>query len=252
MINPLDLSDRNILVTGASSGIGRETCILLSKLGAKVLLVARREQELNATLHKMSGTEHSIIPFDLKHVDLIPSWIENIASQHGKLHGLVHCAGIQKSNLIRNFDNAAVQEIMQINFNATYSLVRGYRQKQVYNSPSSIVVLGSVGGLVGMAGNTVYTASKGAVISLVKSAALELARQNIRVNCIAAGLVQSPMLDEYRHQLSEAKFDEMIRDFPLGIGTPLDVANAIAFLLADTGRWITGTTLVIDGGYIAQ
>ncbi|MBI1184762.1 SDR family oxidoreductase [bacterium] len=252
MINPMDLSEHRILVTGASGGIGRVTCILLSNLGAKVILVARREDALNETLSLMSGTDHVIASFDLAQVDLIPDWIKGITDQHGSLHGLVHCAGIQRSNVIRNFDNQAVQEIMQINFNSAYSIVRGFRQKHVHASPSSIVLLSSIGGLVGMPGNTVYTASKGAIISVVRSFSLELARQGIRVNCVAPGIVQTDMVDKFRNSISESQFNQISESYPLGLGNPDDVANAIAFLLADTGRWITGTTLVIDGGYTAR
>lgn len=252
MINPMDLSNRNILVTGASSGIGRATCILLSQLGAKVILVSRREETLNETVAQMSGSDHIVSPFDLTQVDKIPNWLKEIAERIGKFHGLVHSAGIQKSNLIRNFDDDAVQEIMQINFNAAYSLVRGFRQKEVHQKPSSIVLLSSVAGIIGTPGNTIYSASKGAIISLVRSAALELARQAIRVNSVAPGVIQTDMSDKFQESLSDAQFKKIIDQHPLGLGTPIDVAQAIAFLLANTGQWITGTNLVLDGGYTAQ
>lgn len=253
MINPMDLSEHTILVTGASSGIGRATCVLLSELGAKVILTARRQEQLEETLSLMSHDGHTIVPFDLSQVEQIPAWLKDVADQHGKLNGLVHCAGMQLMKPIRDFDDESVQGMMALNFNAAFSLIRGFRHKQVYSrDSSSIVLLSSIAGLVGTPGNSIYSATKGAIIALVRSAALEVARQGIRVNGIAPGFIDTEMGEGLKQTLSESQFNKLIDQHPLGLGMPEDVANAIAFLLANSGRWITGTTLVVDGGYTAQ
>lgn len=252
MINPLDLSGKRILITGASSGIGRETCVLLSELGARVVLVARRKKLLEETLSMMQGDGHFVRPYDLTQIDSIPIWLRETALEMGTLHGLVHSAGIQRPLAIRSVDRAALDETMTINFAAGYSLARGFRHSTVHAESSSVVFLSSVAGLIGISGNSTYSASKGALIALTKTLALELKRDNIRVNCVAPGLVETQLVEHAVKNYTGEQYEAIKAMHPLGIGQPRDVAYAIAFLLADTGRWITGTTLVVDGGYTAQ
>ena len=249
IVNPMDLSGRNILITGASSGIGRGTAILLSQLGARVILVARREDKLEETLTMMHGTDHRIEPFDLTNIDAIPNWMRTLVTPEQRLHGLVHGAGLMHIRSIREVDNDSLNEMMTINFNAAYSLTRGFRHRKVRADSSSIVLLASVSGLIGQAGNTAYSASKGALISVARALAMELAREQIRVNCVAPALVESDIVDHMAERLTPEQFQKVEDKHVLGLGKVQDVANAIAFLLADTGRWITGTTLVLDGGY---
>ncbi len=252
MINPLQLSDRTILVTGASSGIGRETAVLLSQLGARLVLVARDRDRLEQTLSMLDGSSHEILVCDLLDVDKIPEWMKNVSSSCGPLSGLVHSAGVQITKPLRTLSNSNIQDVMTINVTASFGLIKGFRQKGVCTNPGSVVLLSSVMGLVGQPGISAYSASKGALVSLVKSLALELARENIRVNCVAPAHVHTEMADKLQSTLSDEQVESIVRMHPLGIGTPRDVANSIAFLLADTGRWITGTTLVVDGGYTAH
>ena len=249
IVNPMDLSGRNILVTGASSGIGRGTAVLLSQLGASVILVARREDKLEETRSMMHGDDHVIAPFDLTNIDKIPQWMRSLTSSEKRLHGLVHSAGLMHIRSIREVDNDALNEMMAINFNAAYSLTRGFRHRKVRAEVSSIVFLASVSGLIGQAGNTAYSASKGALISVARALAMELAREQIRVNCVAPALVESDIVDHMGGTLTPEQFQKIEDKHVLGLGKVEDVANAIAFLLADTGRWITGTTLILDGGY---
>lgn len=249
MINPLDMTGRTVLVTGASSGLGRGTCLLLSQLGAKVILVARSEDGLNQTLSQMEGTGHRVAPFDVAQVEAIPEWMKSLAAETGPLSGLVHSAGIHTTHPLRVLQPSKIDEVMRINFTAAVALTKGLRQRGVKAERASVVYISSVMGLVGQRGVTAYCASKGALIAAAKPLALELADENIRVNCIAPGHVRTGLAMKSESLLSDEQI-RIIEDMhPLGIGEEIDVANAVAYLLAETGRWITGQTLVVDGGY---
>lgn len=252
-INPMSLTGRRILVTGASSGIGRETCILLSKLGAAVILVGRNAERLQQTTEQLHGQYHRTEIFDLAdRIEEIPAWMKTISSEIGPLHGLVHCAGAQLTMPMQSLRKQHIDNLMLINLTAAILLAKGFRQPGVVSSSGSIVFIASVRGLVGEAAMATYAASKGALISLVKSIAIEYAYQGIRINCVVPALVQTEMFDQAREILTPEQVAAIVAMHPLGLGTSRDVANAIAFLLADTGRWITGSSLIVDGGYTAH
>ncbi|MDL1984177.1 MAG: SDR family oxidoreductase [Deltaproteobacteria bacterium] len=252
MINPMDLSGRIIMVTGASSGLGREASILLSQLGAHVILVGRNEEQLNKTLSLMEGDRHYIKPFDLKEVDEIPKWMKAIAAETGPLSGLVHSAGISATLPLRGTSTKKLEEIMRVNFTAAMNLTKAIRLKGIRAKSVSIVCISSVVGLAGTPGLSAYSASKGALISFCRSAAVELANEGIRINSVAPGHVMTEMGEKTRDTLPPEHFKALEAKHPLGFGTPRDVANAVAFLLADTGKWITGTTMVVDGGILTR
>lgn len=252
MSTPMDLTNKNILVTGASSGIGRDTAVLLSELGASLIIVARREDELNNTRKMMRGSNHIINVYNLRNIEHIPLWIKELSFNFGPLDGLVHCAGVEIVRPLRLITSDTFTEIMDINVNAAIALTKGFRQKNVYRRGGSIVYISSVAGITGQVGHAEYCASKSALIGICKSLALELAKDGIRVNCIAPGVIQSELFQKAKMTRSSDQIVKIISQQPLGLGTPRDVSNAVAFLLADTGRWITGTTLVVDGGYTAH
>ena len=247
-----EMSGKTVLVTGASSGIGRETAILLSIMGATVVLTGRDTGRLEETLSRMAGDGHKVEPFDLGDVDAIPAWIKRIASQTGPLHGLVHSAGIQHTIPLRVLSAAKLEEQMRTNFTSAVMLLKGFRQKGCVAPRSSVVLLSSVLGLAGQPAVSVYSASKAALIGFARSAAVELAGEGIRVNCVAPGYVETEMAGEIRTKMTPEQFEAISRLHPLGLGTPGDIAHSIAFLLSEAGRWITGTTLVVDGGYTAH
>ena len=250
-MNPLDMSGRTVLVTGASSGIGRQTALYLSKLGATVVVTGRDKDRLEA-VQAMIGVGCISEPFDLSAIDQIPFWLKDIANRAGPLSGLVHSAGVSATRPLRTISEEQISSLMSINVSAALSLTKGFRQKGVSSQPSSIVFLSSVMGLVGQPANALYSASKGALIAMVRSLALELAREGIRVNCIAPAMVMTEMAEHLKATLPPDNWKAVEAMHPLGVGAPEDVAGAVAFLLASTGRWITGTTLVVDGGYTAS
>lgn len=252
-MNPFsDISGQRILVTGASSGIGRETCVLLSHLGAQLVLVGRSEDRLAATLDSLDGTGHVVKPKDMADPDVIPAWMKILAKESGPLTGLVHCAGIHAFNPVRFLKDQDFSNMMNVNVNSAVQLAKGFRQKGVRGESNSLVLLASVAGLVGQAGVAAYSASKGAITSLTRSLAMELAAENVRVNCVAPGIVKTEMTQEFQSKLTDEQYQQLCNDYPLGLGEPRDVANAIVFLLSNTSRWVTGTTLVVDGGFTAK
>jgi NAD(P)-dependent dehydrogenase (short-subunit alcohol dehydrogenase family) len=252
MMNPMDLTGQTILVTGASSGIGRETARLISRLGARVALVGRNEERLAETLRLLEGDGHSAEPFDLFSTDEIPRWLKSISARSGPLHGMVHSAGIHKLRPLRVLNAQIVEDIMRINVAAAISLAKGFCQKGVFVPGGSIVFLSSVTALTGQAGLAAYAASKGAIVALTRALAVELAGEHIRVNCVAPGVVMTEMGQGLLRMLTSEQGAALEAKHLLGLGSACDVAYAIAFLLAETARWITGTALVVDGGYSAH
>lgn len=249
---PFSLADRVVLVTGASSGIGRATAIVLSKLGAKLLLVARSPEGLAETRSLLSDGPHVVCPFDLNDIDAIPDWLKQVGKEHGPLAGLVHSAGIHVTRPVRFQSSEQLGEVMRVNFTAAMQLVKGFRQRGVCTNPSSVVLVSSVMGLVGQPGVSAYVASKGALVAVARSLALELAPDGIRVNCVAPGQVESRMAAAQMESLTAEQQQAIAAMHPLGIGQPEDIGNSVAFLLSNAARWITGTTLVVDGGYTAH
>ena len=251
MLN-FDLTGRRVLVTGASSGIGRATSLYLAGLDADVVLCGRNEQRLQDTLDSMPEGDHLLAPFDLAtELDEIPAWIRGL-SKSGPFQGLVHCAGVEMTLPVRQVNHACFEKVFRINTEAALMLTKGIRQKKCFQLPCSIVFVSSVAALTGQSAISLYCASKGALNAMTRSLAVELARQGIRVNTVCPGQVDTEMNDAIKVKLTQEQYQAIINAHPLGLGTPDDVAAAVAFLLADTGRWITGANLVVDGGYTAK
>jgi NAD(P)-dependent dehydrogenase (short-subunit alcohol dehydrogenase family) len=249
VLNPLDLTGRRFLVTGASAGIGAETAILLSRLGGRVLAVGRDQARLEQTMAKLEGEGHAMEARDLSQTDDLPVWIKAKAAEGGPFDGVVHSAGIVLNRPLRILKTKDLDTINAINVSAALMLAKGLRLKGVAAERSSLVLISSVAALKGQPSLVAYAASKGALISITRTLAVELARDNIRVNCICPGLVKTEMASNLENILTPDVYTEIEKAYPLGVGTTADVAHAIAFLLADTARWITGGILVLDGGY---
>ncbi|MBT1444941.1 SDR family oxidoreductase [Shewanella sp. JM162201] len=250
--HPMDLSGKLILITGASSGIGRETAILLSKLGARVILNGRHSDTLVQTQALMEGDGHIISPFDMSRTDEIADWVVSLTKAHGPADGFVHCAGVQENRSIRLFDAAFFDTTMHTNLASALAVAKGFRQRRNRERQGAIVLVSSIAGLIGQSANVVYGASKAGLMSATRGLAMELLRDNIRVNCVAPALVNTEMASKTRDNMTEAQFQSILDQHPMGIGEPVDVANAIAFLLSDAARWINAVTLPVEGGYLAN
>ena len=250
--NPMQMSNRLVLVTGASAGIGRSCCILLAKLGARVILCARDTEQLQETLKLMAGKGHIVAPCDLQQTDELAQWVTSLSIEHGNIDSMVHCAGVQVTQSIRLFDQEMFDHTMHTNLASGLALAKGFRKKRDKKSMGSIVFVASIAGFIGQPGNIVYGASKAALIGATRGLAMELLRDNIRVNCVAPALVETAMAAKTRNGMSEAQFAHIEAQHPMGIGKPDDVANAIAFLLSDAARWINAVCLPVEGVYLAQ
>ncbi|MBQ7617971.1 MAG: SDR family oxidoreductase [Desulfovibrio sp.] len=235
-----------ILVTGASSGLGQASAILLNSLGATVIGVGRNEENLDKTKFLCNNQEKFYSePFDLaKDINQIPSFIKTLRQKFGKFKGLLTCAGTITVLPISQQSPSDVETIFQVNLFALYQVCRGFldRRNNV-GAGSSVVLIASTGAFRDNAGISSYAASKGAVVALCKSLACEYLPQHIRVNCISPALIPTPMTKRvYEH------LDEIANSYPLGPGQPKDVANLASFLLSTASRWITGQNIAIDGG----
>ncbi len=251
-MNPFDLSGRRYLVTGASSGIGRAVSIVLSQWGGSILAVARNEERLRQVVTEMAGDGHAYQCVDLATATDLPDRMKEWASSGGKFHGAVHAAGIQLVAPLRIMNEGDLQRMWSINVQAALLLAKGLRRKDVRAEQGSIVLVSSIAGLAGQPVQSGYSSTKGALIAAARSLAMELAPERIRVNCVAPGLVKTPMEERLRAALGDGPLSAVETAHPLGLGEAVDVAHAVAFLLSDAARWITGTTLTVDGGYTAQ
>ncbi|MGB1205686.1 MAG: SDR family NAD(P)-dependent oxidoreductase [Chitinophagales bacterium] len=237
------LKNKTILVTGASSGIGKQTAINISKMGANLFITGRNEERLKQTLAEMEG-KHQIIVSDLtKEKDLI-HLVENI--EH--LDGLVYCAGISKSLPIKFIKQPYLFDIQKINYESAVILSATLLKKKKINKNASIVFVSSIAAQHPYKGGAVYAGSKAALEAFARSLALELAHRKIRVNCLAPAMVKTDMYETTKAAVSTAAMEKDAMRYPLGIGQSDDVANASIFLLSSASRWITGQTICLDGG----
>jgi len=253
-LNPFQLKNKNIIITGASSGIGRQCAISASQLGARVILISRNMAKLHETLDLMDQERnHIICAVDIMDFELTEREIKKAMDEVGKMHGIIHAAGISTTLPLRSITATKMDDYFQTNVYGSIQLTR-ILTKPAYLSEdgASIIFLTSVMGVVGEVGKTIYSLTKGALVAGAKSMALELAPKKIRVNCISPGVIITPMSSAAVYTQNEAALEKTKSYHPLGLGIPEDVANGCMFLLSDASRWITGTNLMIDGGYTAR
>lgn len=244
---------KKFLVTGASSGIGEGLARYLASQGAQLFLVGRSQERLAKLISQIDGEKHRVEGKDLsKDIEDIPAWMKSIGNEFGSFDGLVHCAGIQAPMPIRACSLEHWRKVTSINLDVSFMLLKGLRQRGVKAEEASVVFISSVMSKAGEPSLAPYCASKAGLDGLVRAAALELASERIRINSIAPGMVNTPLLQDLLARVGTDAVNRALELHPLGIGEVSDTTNAICFLLSSRARWITGTTLVVDGGYLAR
>lgn len=253
-MSKIDLKGKNIIITGASSGIGRECAVQCSKCGANVILLGRDKERLEETMSLLDKSVKSkYYAIDLVKYNDVGEWINQISEEFFPISGLINSAGISTTLPLKLATPEKINDFYNINVTAGINLTKLIAQKGIISDTGgSIVFISSVMGVVGEAGKTIYSLTKGALISGVKSMAVELAIKNIRVNCVSPGVVETPMSKNAVYSKNEESYEKIKKLHPLGLGKTTDVANLIMFLMSDLSGWITGTNLIIDGGYTAK
>lgn len=243
IFNPFSLSGKTILVTGASSGIGRGISVALSKMGSDVIISGRNKAKLDVTLSEMAEGNHSIVTADLTNaVD-----ISALADLVTPLNGIVHCAGIGHRMPAKMISENDIDTVMKANFNSAVLLQAALLTKKKVKKDSSIVFIASKAADFPSPGNAIYGASKGAMISYARCLALELAPRCIRVNCICPAMVWTDLI--LQNEVTEEQLRESEKNYPLKrYGKPEDVANLAIYLLSDASSWMTGSCIDLTGG----
>ena len=252
MTDLLNLTGRSYIVTGAASGIGRATTLLLSECGAKVLLVDINEENLKKVATECKN-ETATLVLDLTDAATIKSEIKAKVATFGKINGFVHCAGIPYVAPLNAVNAEKAEKVHQLNTYAAIELAKACSNKLIYaGEAGSFVLISSVYGIVGSAANVVYAMSKGGIIAVTKALSMELVGKGIRVNCVAPGFIKTPMMTEVSGGMGDDYYNTLNSLHPMGLGEASDIANGILFLLSDMSKWMTGTVLNIDGGFTAQ
>jgi NAD(P)-dependent dehydrogenase (short-subunit alcohol dehydrogenase family) len=244
--------EKLIIVTGASSGIGRATAIHLSSMGARLVLIARSENRLRDTLENLTGTGHSYYVFDFNNTEQIGDLILRIKTEQGVISGLVHCAGIAPMRPLSMSNFEFMHTTFKVNFYSFVELMRNISKKGIFVTPCSCVAISSIAGKVGYKSKVAYCSSKAALDGGIRSLAKELSSKGIRVNSVVPGYIETEMTKEDARTAGTETYNDTIfsRQY-LGVGTIQDVSSAITFLLGEESRFITGTGLVVDGGYLS-
>lgn len=239
------LENKTILVTGASSGIGKQIALTLAAQGASLIITGRNKARLHDTLHLLKGTDHLAYVCDLA----IHEEMASMVSKLPVLQGAVYCAGVIQYLPAKFISQEKIDQVFNINYHAQILLLQQLLKNKLIAKGSSLLFISSISSKLGVPGTLVYASSKAAINSAAKVLAVELSKQKIRVNSLCPGLVRTSMLESAQEAADEDSFAEIERSYPLGIGLPEDIANTACFFMADASKWITGVNLVIDGGH---
>lgn len=245
MQTPFSLEGKTVLITGASSGIGKAVAQECAAAGATCIITARNEERLTATLNSLDGEGHQLLLADLSSSDCIETIVEHLP----KLDGVVSCAGIVETKMLKFTEEDDLLRLFNTNAFSSIRLIRTLVQQKKLKKEASIVIISSISGVkCGYLGGSIYGATKGALEGFTKATALELAPQKIRVNTITPGMVETSLLkdSEIDSELLEADKQK----YPLKrYGNPVEIGYSAVYLLSDATKWMTGTSLLIDGGY---
>lgn len=243
MFNPFSLEGKTILVTGASSGIGRGIAVTCSKMGASVIINGRNMVKLSETLSMMEGEGNVVVAGNLTDSQTLATIVKSLP----KLDGVVHCAGISQRIPCKLLSEQLVDEVMDVNFKAPIMLQSELLKQNKLNKGGSIVFIASMAIWSPSVGNSVYSASKGAVVSFANCLALELAPRKIRVNCISPAMVWTDLILKDGLEEEQLRADE--NNYPLKrYGQPEDIANLVVYMLSGASTWMTGSNVKISGG----
>lgn len=246
MSTPFHLTNKTILITGASSGIGKQAAIDCSKMGAHVIITGRNKERLADTFSHLQGSGHTQIVCDL----MKPEELQTLAESLPDIDGLLHSAGIVMPIPAKFTEEKHLKEVMGVNFETAVLLMTRLLKLKKIKDNASLVFLSTVAVNYPYSGSALYSASKAALEAYSKNLALELHTKKIRSNYITLAMVNTPMYNEtVKHGMHGSDASEYNKKYLLGIGETTDVANAVIYLLSEASRWVTGTNLVLDGGY---
>jgi len=245
-MTPFHLQNKTILVTGASSGIGRQVAVSICEMGGNVVITGRDQQRLNETFSLLKSGNNLQILADLQKEEELQALMAAIPS----LDGIVNCIGIVKPFPIKFLSEEKIADTFDINYKTQVLLMAQISRQKKLNKNASVVFISSISAAHPHKGGAMYAGSKAALEAFSKVMALEFFQQGIRSNCLVPAMVKTPMYEYAEKDASKEKLDEHVSKYPLGVGTPEDVANAAIFLLSDAARWITGTSITLDGGFL--
>lgn len=243
MNNPFSLKGKTILITGASSGIGKATSVACAKAGARVMLTARDETRLQETLSLLDGEGHNVICAEL----CLQEDINRLVEQIPELDGVFLCAGVSDTTPVKYITSEAIQRVLSINLEAPMLLTQRLLLKKKIRKGASLVYMSSMGAEQVTPGLGIYAASKNGINAFMRAVAAEQVNRKVRANAVMAGMVKTELIGTLS-QLSEEDIKRDEAKYPLGYGTPEDVANAVIYLLSDASRWMTGSVIKLDGG----
>ena len=250
--NPFDLTGKTIVVTGASSGIGRQCAIDCSRIGARIVIIARNRERLKDTFDNLQGENHLMFVADLTDSNKVMEVSDLIGNEVGKINGLVNCAGVSATLPLKLMGHDKIEDLMESNVVSAFDLTRELSKVRRMEEGSSIIFIASVMGCVGEIGKSLYSLSKGALIAGARSLACEFARRKIRVNSISPGAILTPINAQLPHMADPERKAILESQHLLGIGETSDISNGVIYLLSDASRWVTGQNLIIDGGYTVK
>jgi NAD(P)-dependent dehydrogenase (short-subunit alcohol dehydrogenase family) len=246
------LDGATYFITGASSGIGRAAALLLADCGARVIVNGRDKERLNETLFALKGSGHQAFLSELQTADQTNDCVTDLLKSIGPLNGVFHCAGVEMIRPVRMIKQAQLDEVLGSSLYAAFGMARAFSRKSALVDGASLVFMSSVAGSTGQVGMAAYSAAKAGIDGMVRSLACELAPRQIRVNSIAAGAVYTAMHERLTKGSGEESTQVYSNAHLLGFGTPEDVAQAVVYLLSPASRWVTGTTMFVDGGYMVR
>lgn len=251
--NPLSIAGKNIVITGAASGIGRQCAIDFSNSGANLMLLDINEKDLIETKNLCNkDIRCNYYRCDLTDSSLLKEIVNRMVTENGLVDGMLHAAGIEKTLPYNHLSETDYSHIYSVNVIGAMCLLNLLTKRKYRGEYSKYVLISSITSVIGRPGVAAYAASKGAIVSVVKTLALEMASKGMTVNCISPGTILTPLMQKMLESLTKEQQEERKHGFPLGLGYPSDISATAMFLLSDGARWITGQNIIVDGGFTSR